>query len=140
MIYSIVSERKAKYGIQIKDDDDVFEAVKRYRDAEQEQFIVLTLNANHDVITVRIVSIGLVTKTIVHPREVFVHALRDMAAAIIVCHNHTSGALIFSDEDREVTERLVAAGELLGIPVLDHVLIARGQDQCVSAIRLGIIG
>jgi DNA repair protein RadC len=67
---------------------------------------------------------GTLTASLVHPREVFRPALREAAAAIILVHNHPSGDPTPSREDREVTERLVHVGEILGIPVLDHVIVA----------------
>ena len=72
----------------------------------------------------RIVSIGLINRTIVHPREVYADAIVDRATAIIVCHNHPSGNLEPSDEDTAVTGQLKEAGEILGIKLLDHVIFA----------------
>ena len=70
----------------------------------------------------RTVSVGLVNRTMVHPREVFAGPLTDRAAAVILAHNHPSGSLDPSAEDNEITRRLVEAGQTLGIPVLDHVI------------------
>ena len=67
---------------------------------------------------------GTLTASLVHPREVFRLALREAAAAVILVHNHPSGDPTPSREDREVTERLVQVGEILGVPVLDHVIVA----------------
>lgn len=71
-----------------------------------------------------VVSQGTLTASLVHPREVFRPALREAAAAVVLVHNHPSGDPTPSREDREITTRLAAAGELLGIPVLDHVVVA----------------
>lgn len=101
---------------------DVFPLVSHYADRRQEYFLCLSLNGAHEVTAVRIVSIGLVNRTVVHPREVFAEPLTDRAAAVVCAHNHPSGNLEPSDEDREVTERLKAAGDILGIPLLDHVI------------------
>ncbi len=106
MTYQIVSERKLRYPVKISDPKDVYQAVKRYTRAKEEQFIVLTLNGTHEIISICIVSIGLVNKTIVHPREVFNRAIQDMASAIIVCHNHPSGKTEPSPKDLEVTTRI----------------------------------
>ena len=70
------------------------------------------------------ISQGTLTASLVHPREVFRPALRDAAAAVVLVHNHPSGDPTPSREDREITQRLAEAGELLGIPVLDHVVVA----------------
>jgi DNA repair protein RadC len=87
--------------------------------------ILITLNGSHEPISVSIVSIGLVNKTVVHPREVFIRAIRDMASAIVICHNHPSGSLKASNEDNEITERILAAGKILGINVLDHIIFSK---------------
>jgi len=96
----------------------------RLRHAPQESFYVLLLDGRHRVLSERLVSRGTLTASLVHPREVFRPAVRDAAAAMILVHNHPSGDPAPSAEDREVTTRLVRAGELMGIPVLDHVVVA----------------
>jgi DNA repair protein RadC len=125
MTYQIVSERKIRTPHPLKNPAEIYALVKRYARKEQEHFIVITLDGAHKPISVVIASIGLVNKTLIHPREVFVRAIRDMAAAIIICHNHPSGALSPSAEDIEITERLTQAGEVLGIPVIDHLIITK---------------
>lgn len=92
-----------------------------------ENFAVATLDSQHQVLKVRVVSIGLVNRTIVHPREVFAPAIEDRAQSILIAHNHPSGIPDPSPEDREITDRLVKAGRILGIPVLDHVIVGRGR-------------
>jgi DNA repair protein RadC len=124
MLYEIVSIRKRK-AVKIKKPSDVCDLLKSYAKKRQEYFVVLTLNGAHDVVSMRIVSIGLVNRTIVHPREVFVHAIKDHASAVIVAHNHTSGNLEPSDEDKEVTRMLKDAGEIIGIRLLDHVVFSK---------------
>ncbi len=125
MTYEMVSERKARYPVKISMSRDAYGALKRYTVSKQEQFIVLTLNSAHEVISAKIVSLGLLNKTIVHPREVFVKAIKDSAAAVIISHNHPSGQLEASEEDKQITKRLVDAGDLIGIPVLDHLIITK---------------
>ena len=77
----------------------------------------------YEVIT-RVVSLGILNKTIVHPREVFADPLADRAAAVVVCHNHPSGQLEPSEEDRIITRRLAEAGDILGIALLDHLILS----------------
>jgi len=125
MKYQIVSERQIYNDAIIKTSDDVYEIVKRYRNEEKKHFIVITLNNNHNPISVVIASIGLVNKTIVHPREVFIRAIQDLASAIIVCHNHPSGSLVVSPEDIEITDRLNEAGKIIGINVVDHLIFTK---------------
>jgi len=92
--------------------------------ARHEKFIALLLDGRHRVLREEVVSQGTLTASLVHPREVFRTALRESAAALILVHNHPSGDPTPSVEDREVTRRLERAGELLGIRVLDHVVVA----------------
>jgi DNA repair protein RadC len=137
MTYEIVSERHCRYPVKITNANDAYAALKRYSRAKQEQFIVMTLNGAHEVISVSLVSLGLLNRTIVHPREVFNRAIRDRAAAVIVSHNHPSGQTEPSEEDRNITQRLVNAGDIIGIPILDHLIITR--NGFVSFKDLGLI-
>jgi len=125
MTYQIVSERHKINQGAVTTPSDIYNLVKRYRNAPKEQFIVITLNGAHEPISVSITSIGLVNTTIVHPREVFIRAIQDMASAIVICHNHPSGSLKASDEDHAITKRICDAGELLGIHVLDHIIFSK---------------
>jgi DNA repair protein RadC len=101
---------------------DILPVVDRFIDRRQECFLSISLNGAHEITAARVVTVGLVNRTVVHPREVFADPLTDRAAAIVLAHNHPSGSLEPSAEDVEVTRRLVSAGQLLGIPVLDHVI------------------
>jgi DNA repair protein RadC len=96
----------------------------RLRDEACERFLVLLLDGRHRVLGEVTVSQGTLTASLVHPREVFGPAIRRSAAAIVLVHNHPSGDPTPSAEDRSVTLRLRQAGELLGIRVVDHVIIA----------------
>ena len=93
------------------------------RDKKQEYFVCLTLDGANRLISKRIITIGTLTSSLVHPREVFAEAISDRAASIIVAHNHPSGNLQSSDADRQVTERLKEAGTLLGINLVDHIIV-----------------
>lgn len=94
---------------------------------EQEQFHTVLLDARHRPIGCSRVSIGTLTASIVHPREVFRAAVRCAAAAVVVAHNHPSGDPEPSAEDLVLTKRLISCGELLGIPLLDHVVLGDGR-------------
>ncbi len=96
----------------------------RLRDHHRESFHVLLLDGRHRLISTEEVSVGTLTASLVHPREVFRDAIRNAAAALVLVHNHPSGDPSPSAEDRSVTERLRSAGLLLGIRVLDHVIVA----------------
>ena len=96
----------------------------RWRDRRRESFHALQLDGRHRLLAVEEVSVGTLTASLVHPREVFRAAIRNAAAALLLVHHHPSGDPSPSPEDRSVTERLVAAGRLLGIRVVDHVIVA----------------
>jgi len=125
MTYQIVSERKKNHQGAIITPDDAYNLIKRYGDAPKEQFLVITLNGAREPISVYIATIGLANRTIVHPREVFIRAIQDMASSVVICHNHPSGSLKPSGEDGEVTIRMREAGELIGIQVIDHIIFSR---------------
>ncbi|MDC7226714.1 MAG: DNA repair protein RadC [Spirochaetales bacterium] len=95
-----------------------------YASCRKEHFLCISLNGAHEVIAVRVVSIGTLNRTLVHPREVFTDPLADTANGIICAHNHPSGNTEPSREDIELTERLREAGILLGINLLDHLIIS----------------
>lgn len=92
---------------------------------KKEYFVVLYLNMRNQMIQKEIISIGSLNVSIAHPREVFEPAVRHHAGQIILSHNHPSGDTTPSNEDKKTTKRLVEAGELLGIEVVDHVVVAR---------------
>jgi len=103
----------------------------------QEAFAVLALDGgNKPIGPARIVTLGLLNQNQVHPREVFADPLKDRAASIIVAHNHPSGATDPSPEDIAITKRLVAAGKLLGIPVLDHLILTPAGK--VTSLERGV--
>lgn len=94
---------------------------------DQEKFLVILLTAKNQVIDVESVSVGTLTASLVHPREIFKVAIRRSAHAIILAHNHPSGDPTPSREDREVTMRLIQVGKLIGIEVLDHIVMGDGR-------------
>jgi DNA repair protein RadC len=92
---------------------------------QREHFVIVLLNARHEVLRIETVSVGSLNASIVHPREVFKPAVVHSAASVVLAHNHPSGDPEPSEEDLSITRRLVEVGELLGIAVLDHVIVAR---------------
>lgn len=112
-------------GLKISFPPDVLPLIQHYADRKQEHFLCVSLNGANEVIASRVVSVGLVNKTQVHPREVFAEPITDRAAAIIAAHNHPAGDLLPSKEDMEITKTLSAAGKLLGIRLLDHIIFNR---------------
>jgi DNA repair protein RadC len=109
-------------GTHIKQPGDIFNTVRHFADRRQERFICLSLNGAHELLKARTVTLGLVNRTIVHPREVFADPILDRASAIAVAHNHPSGQLKPSPEDDEVTLQLVQSASILGLQFLDHVI------------------
>lgn len=109
----------------IRGPDDVLTALgPKLKREQREHFVVLLLNARHEVHSRETVSVGSLNASIVHPREVFRPAILAGAASIVLVHNHPSGDPEPSEEDLTITKRLVQVGDLLGIGVLDHVIVA----------------
>ena len=104
---------------------------------KQEHFVCLSLNGANEVLAVRTVTVGLLDSNQVHPREVFADPITDRAASILCAHNHPSGTLEASAEDLAITRRLVRAGEVLGIRVLDHLIVTK--DGFISLKQQGLL-
>jgi len=104
---------------------DILPLVADITGKQQEYFVCISLNGANEVIEKRIVTIGLLDKSPIHPREVFADVIADRAAAVIFVHNHTSGELQPSDADLNINHQLTEAGRILGIHVLDHVIVTR---------------
>lgn len=98
----------------------------RITERDRENFVVVLLNAKNEVLDYPTVSVGTLSSSLVHPREVFKPAIRASAASVILAHNHPSGQMEPSREDREVTRRLCEAARIVGIEVLDHVILGHG--------------
>ncbi|MDR2713664.1 MAG: DNA repair protein RadC [Clostridiales bacterium] len=108
------------------------EQLAEIKNKKQEHFVLLTLDGARRLINNRVITIGTLNASLVHPREVFSPAIEDRAASIIIAHNHPSGMLDISKQDREVTGIIKRAGELLGIRLDDHIIVA--GDKFVSAL------
>ncbi len=97
-----------------------------FLDDTREHFLSISLNTKNELIAVNVISIGSINSNIVHPREVFYSAIADKAACIILCHNHPSGDTSPSQQDIDITRKLVETGRIIGIDVLDHIIL--GED------------
>ena len=107
---------------------DAYEMIKEQLEGlDREQFIIACLNTKNEPTNITVVSVGSLNKAIVHPREVFKTAILSNAASIMAFHNHPSGDTTLSDQDIQLTHRLIEAGELLGIKLLDHLIIGDGS-------------
>ncbi len=115
--------RRNHLGAHIRTPDDIVPYVKHYAMSQKEHFLAITLNGGHDIIKIHVVSVGTVNQTIIHPREVFVDAIKENASAIILCHNHPSGKAIPSDKDIDTTRNLIEVSKIVGITILDHIII-----------------
>jgi DNA repair protein RadC len=116
--------QKAGKPLFVRTAKQAFEHLKSMNDLQKEQLRGLYLNSRYQVIHEEIISIGSLTANIVHPREVFQPALEHSAVAVIVAHNHPSGNVAPTDDDITATTQLIAAGKVLGIELLDHLIIA----------------
>ena len=104
-------------------------------DGRQEEFHIVTLNTKNHVVNTHLITRGTLDASLVHPREVFRAAIRDSASSVILVHNHPSGDPTPSREDHAVTTRLESAGELLGIDVLDHIVVAKTNSVSIRQSR-----
>jgi len=118
----LLKDKKAEIYLTPK---EIWEELKDLRSHKKEHFIVFYLDSRNQEIRREIVSIGSLNANLVHPREVFEPAVKHTAAQIILAHNHPSGEAEPSEADLEITKRLVAAGKILGIEILDHVLVTK---------------
>jgi DNA repair protein RadC len=124
-------------GSLIRHPTDIFSLIRHYADRKQERFISISLNGAHEVLATRVVTIGLLNRTIVHPREVFADIIQDRAAAFVVAHNHPSGRLQPSPEDNDITTRLRHAAKILGLHFLDHLIFS--ESACWSYRQNGLL-
>ncbi len=104
---------------------NVYTLLHKYSTKEKEHFLLITLDGSSHIIEQRVIHIGTLNQSIVHPREVFRPAIQDNAAGIIIAHNHPSGTLEASRADIQITQRLKEVSKLVGIELLDHVIISK---------------
>jgi DNA repair protein RadC len=126
----VVRERREEYGqlTQFRSSVDIYTTFReRFERTDREEFLVLLLDGKNKLLGFNVVSIGTLTSSLTHPREVFKAAILGNAASIILLHNHPSGDPIPSAEDIAITRQLKEVGEVHGIRVLDHVIIGAGR-------------
>jgi DNA repair protein RadC len=138
----LVKEKVGRYELprETKSPEEAYKAITAITSVEQEAqevFGVLLMNTKHKIVAVHEVSRGTLSASMVHPREVFKLAVLHNAAAIICFHNHPSGDPEPSKEDIEITKRLVEAGKIMGIEILDHIIV--GDDRYVSLKERGVM-
>ena len=121
----LVREGTSDEVIRINKPSDAYELIKdELVNSDREMLLSIMLTVRYNLIGVETVSIGSITASTTTPRDIFKSAILANAVSIIVCHNHPSGELVPSDEDIKITKQLIAAGELLGIKVLDHLIVS----------------
>lgn len=130
--FELARRRYAPHGRRIRCASDVHPIVSHLATAKQEIVMAISLSGAHEVIAARVVTVGLLNRCQLHPREVFSDPLKDRAASLILCHNHPSGSLEASNEDVKLTRQLAEAGEMLGIPLIDHLIVG---GQGISSMR-----
>ncbi|MGB7957967.1 MAG: DNA repair protein RadC [Minisyncoccia bacterium] len=117
--------------IELRTASQVFDYVKDMRDLSKECLRGLYVDARYQVVHDEVISVGTLTSNIIHPREVFRPALEYSASAVILAHNHPSGIASPSDADIAITRQIVAAGKILGIGVLDHIVVTKQKFESV---------
>lgn len=120
----LLKDKKAELILSPK---DVWDNLKDIRDNKKEHFAIFYLDARNQKIQREIISVGILNANLIHPREVFEPAVRHTAAQILIAHNHPSGDTSPSGEDMSVTRRLMEAGKILGIEIVDHVIVTRNS-------------
>jgi DNA repair protein RadC len=117
-----LKDKKTQFYLTAK---DIWEELKDLRNHKKEHFVVFYLDTRNQEIKREIISVGSLNANLVHPREVFEPAVRNLAAQIILAHNHPSGDPEPSEDDLEITKRLVESGKILGIDVVDHIIVTK---------------
>jgi DNA repair protein RadC len=109
----------------IKNPKDLIPLVQHYTMQSQEHFLSISLNGAHEILQISVAGVGIINRTMIQPREIFVAAVKERACAIILCHNHPSNSCEPSQEDIETTKRLLKAAEIIGIKILDHIIVTK---------------
>jgi DNA repair protein RadC len=133
MTIDVVRERTI--GARISQPSDIHAVLARSYSKRQESFHVVTLDTAHNVTSIKLVSLGTLDRTIVHCRDILYWAIKVSAAALIIAHNHPSGTLTASAEDDALTLRVKAACDIMGIPLLDHIIYSKHSYLCYSETK-----
>lgn len=127
---------RGKKPVLIRGPEDVAKLLPRMKRLEREHFLVVLLNARHEVEAVETVSVGSLNASIVHPREVFKPAILASAASVVLVHNHPSGDPTPSLADIDMTKKIIQAGEKLGVLVHDHLIIGKKDHVSFRSLQL----
>ena len=132
----LASQELVKRALEVRDEslpkiesvEDVLAQVVYMRDKTREHLMAIYLNARNEMVWKKSVFVGTLNASLVHPREIFKEALDKNACSVILAHNHPSGDNEPSEDDLEITKKLIEAGKIMGVDVLDHVIIAKGKN------------
>jgi DNA repair protein RadC len=127
---------KEKVSELIMSPKDVWHELQDIRDNKREHFVVFYLDTRNQVIKREIISVGTLNASLIHPREVFEPAIRYSTAQIIIAHNHPSGITDPSEEDLDISRRLIEAGKILGIDILDHIIVSKSGYKSLREANL----
>jgi DNA repair protein RadC len=120
----LLKDKKAQIYLTPK---EIWEELRDLRNHKKEHFVIFYLDSRNQEIKREVISIGSLNANLVHPREVFEPAVRNLAAQIILAHNHPSDDPTPSEDDLEITKRLIEAGKILGIEVIDHIIVTKNN-------------
>jgi DNA repair protein RadC len=123
--FEFARRRASRENVVVEAAEDILPLVLDIVDKKQEYLVCITLNGANEVIEKRVITVGLLNKNQIHPREVFADAISDRAASVILAHNHPSGVVEPSSDDIVSTKQLADSGKMIGIEVLDHVIVTR---------------
>ena len=122
-LYCQTFSPKMRHAHILKTSQDALIYLRHFANKRQEHLIALSLDSSRRLIKRRVITVGLLDTALAHPREIFSGAIEDRAASVIIAHNHPSGEAAPSKEDIKMTQQIVAAGILLGIPLRDHIIV-----------------
>lgn len=126
-------DRREHGRVVIRTAKDAYEYLKDLRTLSKEHLRGLYVNTHHRLIHDEVISIGTINSNLIHPREVFKPAIEYGAAAVILAHNHPSGVVTASAADIEITKRIIEAGKIIGIPLVDHIIIGKNKFASIDA-------
>ena len=121
-----------KERVEVLSAEDVWKLCVDIKDSKKEHFLAFYLDSQNRLIERQVISIGTINSSLVHPREVFEPAIKLSSTSVIVAHNHPSGSLEPSNEDTQITKKLIDAGKILGIEVLDHIIITNSFHKSIN--------
>ena len=135
----IVKDYSIQYSPRkVSNPGDAYKLFERFLlDIDREKFLVACFNTKNEPVNISVVSVGTLNSSLVHPREVMKTAILSNSNSIMIAHNHPSGSLAPSEEDKKITDRLIQACEILGIRLLDHIII--GDNDCYFSFKENLL-